>query len=246
VKAGTLTRHYDQLTPKERFQLIVAAGARGDTVEQDRLKSAGERRTYTAPDYAPWSHAFEEVAMLIFLELLDDAGEHNDTFRRWCDTNESWTDDGDDDDAPADEGDDDDRVDATPDPAIANEASTPEDVDLEQTLATRYLDLYLAQGFMLKTKLAGWKTFCEQLSIPPFAMWKFLPGFDRLRRTLERLEDNEFRPGPAFLPEGMRRWLSEIRPDGQPEPSMEDLISPERFADGLDEVFRERVEWWGG
>jgi hypothetical protein len=60
------------------------------------------------------------------------------------------------------------------------------------------------------------------------------------------LEDNEFRPGPAFQPEGMLRWLSKIRPEGAPEPAMEDLISPERFAADLDKVFRMRVAWWGG
>ena len=41
--------------------LIFAAGARGDTAEQDLLKSAGERRMYTVPDYAPWSHALSPV-----------------------------------------------------------------------------------------------------------------------------------------------------------------------------------------
>jgi hypothetical protein len=47
--------------------------------------------------------------------------------------------------------------------------------------------------------------FCERLSVPPFALWDILPGFERLRRALDLLEDNEFRPGPAFQPEGMLR-----------------------------------------
>jgi len=36
-----LARHYDNLTPEERFRLILAAGARGDKVEQDRLVNSG-------------------------------------------------------------------------------------------------------------------------------------------------------------------------------------------------------------
>jgi hypothetical protein len=94
------------------------------------------------------------------------SGKHNDAFHHWCNVDETWTDEEDDDETRADEGDDDDGVDATPGAAFGDEASTPEGWDLEQSLATRYLDLYLAQGFMLKTKVAGWKIFCERLSIP--------------------------------------------------------------------------------
>jgi hypothetical protein len=84
------------------------------------------------------------------------------------------------------------------------------------------------------------------LSIPPFALWQLLPGYDRLRRALDVLEENQFRAGPAFRPEGMLRWLSSIRPPGEPAPSLDTLISPERFAEDLDRAFRERVAWWGG
>ena len=36
---NTLARHYDRLGAEERFRLILAAGARGDEAEQDRLSS---------------------------------------------------------------------------------------------------------------------------------------------------------------------------------------------------------------
>jgi hypothetical protein len=108
------------LAPEERFRLILAAGARGDEAERDRLRHSGERITLRMEDHAPWAHAFDELAMI------------------------------------------------------------------------------------------------------------------------------EFRPGPAFRPEGMLSWLRRTRPEGKPEPSMTDLVCPQRFAEDLDEVFRQRVEWWGG
>jgi hypothetical protein len=246
VKTGTLTQYYDRLTPEERFRLIVAAGARRDTAEQERLKSAGSRLTLSMRDYAPWSHAFEEVATLAFLEILEAAGAHNDAFHRWCDAEWTWTDE---DGANEDENEVDDAnegIDATNFPESEDKSSTPDGEDVEDPIARRYLDLYLAQGFMLKTKVDGWKLFCGRLSIPPFALWGLLPGFERFRRALDLLEDNEFRVAPAFRPDGMLHWLSKTRPDGEPEPSMEQVISPQRYADELDEYFRERAEWWGG
>ena len=37
MKANALARHYGNLTAEERFRLILAAGARGDKAEEDRL-----------------------------------------------------------------------------------------------------------------------------------------------------------------------------------------------------------------
>jgi hypothetical protein len=243
-------KSYPSLTPEERFRLILAAGARGDEAEQDRLHRAGDRITLSMSDYSPWSHAFDELAMMVFLELLEEAAKHQDAFERWCDADEVWSPETDAgfaaEDREADARDsveieDVENVDEPPSVGVASPNQ-----DDQGLMPTRMLNLYLAQGFMLKTKLAGWKLFCERLSIPPFALWQILPGFKRLEHALELLEDNRFRLGPAFRPEGMLRWLSKIRPEGAPEPTLDMLISPERFADDLDKVFRERVAWWGG
>jgi hypothetical protein len=124
--------------------------------------------------------------------------------------------------------------------------STDEPGTDEPCEGPRYLDLALAVGFVLRTEADGWKLCCERLSIPAFAVWQLLPGFERLEHAMQLLEDKEFRPAPAFRPDGMLRWLSRIRPEGAPEPSMENLLCPERFADDLEKLCRQRVEWWGG
>jgi len=103
----------------------------------------------------------------------------------------------------------------------------------------RRLDLALAAGFVLKVKAEGWKLFCEWLTVPPFAAWKGLPGFDRLERALALAEQ------AAFMPAGMVRWLNDVRPAGTPALS-EVPLTVEGIADATAKMFQDRVDWWGG
>ena len=98
----------------------------------------------------------------------------------------------------------------------------------------------------MKTKIAGWKRFCDRLTLPPFVLWQLLPGFDRLECAIDRLENREQGPPPAFEPEGMVRWMSQMQPDGQSEPTLERLLSPDRFADDLEKGLRHCVKMHGG
>lgn len=77
-----LARLYDRLTPSERLPLIIAAAERGDDAEADRLANAAGRITLSMSDHSPYAHAFDELATLIFLELLEDAGNYFDAFHR--------------------------------------------------------------------------------------------------------------------------------------------------------------------
>jgi hypothetical protein len=77
-----VTRHYSRLTAEERFRLIVAAGARGDDAERDRLLSAGRRVTLRMSDHAPLAHAFDELSLLVFVELLAGAADYLEAFHR--------------------------------------------------------------------------------------------------------------------------------------------------------------------
>jgi hypothetical protein len=103
----------------------------------------------------------------------------------------------------------------------------------------RTFDLAHAAGCVLWTKAEGWKLFCERRNIPPLLFWQMLPGFDRLQRAL-KLADTA-----AFTAEGFLRWLNRIRPPGAAE--MTELpLTVEGAAEGYAELFRSRVEWWGG
>lgn len=220
MNANALARHYDRLTPQERFALILAAGGRGDEAEQARLVQAGERITLSMPGHAPHAQAFDELATLTFIELLDAAAFYHDS-------NESADDAL---DAFGEEGDADGEATAG--------AESVEGGDEEPTW-TRFLEVAYAAGYVLRTKADGWELFCERLHVPPFLLWRSFPGLDRLQRALALAKE------AAFDRAGMLRWLNKIRPPGEPELT-EIGLTVERVADANEEVFRNRVEWWGG
>lgn len=213
----SITKHYNQLEPSERFRLMVAAGARGDRAEQERLSRTGGRIHLIMRDDGPWLRAWEELSTLVYVEVLEEAGKYQDAYQ--CLDEEE----------------------------IEEASRSP----LKGRLAARYLDLLLAQGFLLRTKVAGWELFCERQSIPPYTLWETLPGYDRLMRAFKMCEGDGDAPAMAFVPEGMARFLNDLqtRHDDQDHTSdvrIEALITPEQFAGELAEIFDERVQWWGG
>jgi hypothetical protein len=228
MNANPLAKHYSLLTPEERFKLILTAGARGDDEEQTRLVNAGGRITQRMPDHTPYARAFDELATLVFIELMDEVARYSDAFHRADAT------DFDDDEAEAKEGDEaEEESDAKADaePAKGGTGKRP--------AGQRFFDLALAAGFVLRTKAEGWKLFCDRLHVPPFVLWGLYPGFDRLQRALALAEK------AAFVPEGMVRWLNDIRPAGEPKLT-EVPLTVERVADETEEMFRTRVKWWSG
>lgn len=88
MNAAAVARNYSALTPEERFRLIVAANDRGDEAESSRLCRAAEKLHLSTPDHTPWSHAFEEMATLVFIELLEEVSRHQEAFQRWSNADE--------------------------------------------------------------------------------------------------------------------------------------------------------------
>ena len=76
----SLAKKYSSLTPEERFRLILAASGRGDEAERDRLAHAGGRITLSMPEHAPYAQAFNDVSLLTFMELLDEAASYQEAF----------------------------------------------------------------------------------------------------------------------------------------------------------------------
>ena len=238
MNANAVAKHYRNLTPEERFRLMVAARARGDAAERDRLINSGQRITVSTQDHAPYARAFDELAFLIFIEVLEEAARYLEVFAHADAVHALF---GEDDE---EEGDEEDAV------AEAQAAEREESEGNAETKRTqsdtgagsrweRYLDLALAAGFVLRTKVDGWKLFCERLTIPPFALWEGLPGYDRLQRALKLTEN------AAFDVEGFVQWLNRIRPAGDPERTLPPLTVA-GMAAAAEKVFRERVERWGG
>jgi len=226
MKAPPLAKNYGSLTPEERFRLIMAASGRGDEAERNRLKNAGGRITLSLQDHAPYAQAFDELALLIFIELLAEAASYQEGFLIADDTRDNLG---------ADEAGEEESDDA----AEEKDAAADEEDASQEPACFRALDLALAAGYVLRTKANGWKLFCERLNVPPFLVWEIHPGFDRLQLVLAMAEK------AAFVPEGFLRWLNRLRPKGEPELTVVPL-SVEGVADETEKAFRWRVQWWGG
>jgi hypothetical protein len=99
-------------------------------------------------------------------------------------------------------------------------------------------ELKSVAALMLRTKVDGWKLFCQRLNVPPFLLWEAFPGLERLQRALAKSQ--EF----AFTKEDMLRWLNTLRPVGRPKMTQL-LFTAEGVADAHESTFRQRAEWFG-
>jgi hypothetical protein len=124
---------------------------------------------------------------------------------------------------------------AEPEEADAAEADEEKHADPKPTWLCG-LDAALACGYSLKTRAAGWRLFCERLSLPPFICMKHQPGFDRLQRALERAKR------AAFVPEGMLRWVNDKRPKDRPALAKV-VLAAEGLADAFEKFHHERARF---
>jgi len=109
MKHNSLHRHYNRLTPEERFRLDVLAMARGDERESEKLTNTCPKRDYIMNDWGfvgRWEAA-RELAMLAYIDFrkcLDKIQMieafrvafpylrtvwENDTFWAYCDRHEA-------------------------------------------------------------------------------------------------------------------------------------------------------------
>lgn len=76
MNTKALSNCYDTLTARERLPLILAATARGDEVERDRLVRSAPRVVYSVSNYMGLADAFDTVRMFHLLELLATAADY--------------------------------------------------------------------------------------------------------------------------------------------------------------------------
>jgi hypothetical protein len=66
-----LAKLYDRLTPRERLPLIVAASAREDEIELERLARSAPTVAFRAPDYFGLAEAVQMLGLFHVLQVLD-------------------------------------------------------------------------------------------------------------------------------------------------------------------------------
>jgi hypothetical protein len=235
MNLNQLAKHYDKLDAEERFALIFNAGVRGDREEQQRLATSAPRIAFELPHQQPVAQAFNDLAEHLFLELHDLAARYLELL---AGAREAQYDE--------DRGEADDlELDNVNDKASEPAHDVPESDDDENSISSRFLRLAMADGFLVKTKVAGWRLWCDRRHLPPFAMWEILPGWRRLKRAIEHAEGTPTLPGCAFVADGMLRWLNSILPKGA-EPIAELRCTPEGIASELERWYRDRLYWHGG
>jgi len=82
MNTAVLTRQYDKLTAQERLALLLAAEARGDRHEFNRLMETAPRKNYSVPHHAPLLDTFLDLSKLHFMQLLDTAACYFDAFEQ--------------------------------------------------------------------------------------------------------------------------------------------------------------------
>ena len=234
MNTKTLANHYSQLTPEELFRLM-AANARGDKAELDRLANAGQRITLSMSAYSPYARAFEEFSFSTYIELLEEAANFLDEHQRARNavagaklpiTRRMRM-----------------RMRMTNPSAEQRAAKKAADAADKQPLWTQ-ADLLNALGFQFTARMMGWKLFCERWNADPAALWDAggFPGLDRIGRTCRLIQSGLAFPTPADL----ARWLNTVRPFGDPELTEANIATADQIADSFDAEFRERVRWLGG
>jgi hypothetical protein len=168
MKAPPLAKNYSLLTPEERFRLILAASGRGDEAERDRLARTADRINLSMQHHAPWMHAFSELSLFMFIELLEEAACYLNSFRYLHSKEQEGSDEDD------------------------GELDPEEQAKIDEMIHD--VDVTLALGYWVRAKAEGWKYFCEKLNIPPFLLWEDLPGFGRLQSALDLAKKTAFTP----------------------------------------------------
>jgi hypothetical protein len=184
------------------------------------------------PDYAPWAYAFTELAMISFMEIVEIASTHQDAMGGWREVVKGLK-----------------RKKAAEPEAMDDEPQglpDPDRLSDEEEFELKLLRAVFGLGFILKTKIDGWKLFCERMNVPAFTIWESLPGYERLAKAMAEVDEKKTDFPTAFLAEHMLRFLQNNRPKGFPEPTEDSLFSAEAYADGLDKMLREGVKQRGG
>jgi hypothetical protein len=170
-----LAKLYDQLTPRERLPLIMAAGARSDEAEQKRLCASAPKETYEVPNYYGLAKALKEAGYFHLLTLLDLAAN----FWQWWGLWASYV---------------------LREPGeTANKKSRRGQKKSLQGLERRAGGIvrYYASRFVAHVE--GWKQFCSELQIDPEAQLNFMIGWETIRRTEESARNLAFTDEQAVL-----------------------------------------------
>jgi hypothetical protein len=163
-----LTNLYDRLTPLERLPLVIAAGARGDQAEQERLSGSAPRERFEVPNYYGLAQALLQAGDFHLMTLLDLAAN----FWQWWGLWMLYT--------------------VCSEQANGTDQCPGAKTKAEKARQTRAggIACYYATRFVAHVE--GWKQFCSDLHLDPEVQLNFMPGWDTITRTFEHARQLAF------------------------------------------------------
>jgi hypothetical protein len=204
MNTNDLAKVYDQLTPRERLPLIIAAGARGDQVEQKRLSASAPKESFQVPDYYGLAKALHEAGNYHLLTLLDLAAN----FWQWWGLWMSY---------------------GLREPGVTGrKKSRRKQGRAPNEQRAGGIVRYYASRFVAHVE--GWKQFCAELQIDPEVQLDFMIGWETICRTEERARDLAFAAKEAV--EFVRFQTVTVEGDESLERGPVPVETPEELAQG--------------
>ena len=171
MNTNDLAKLYDQLSARERLSLLVAASARADAIERQRLQSSAPRLRLQAPHHYVVGTALVEAADIHLLTLLELAASYWQWWGLW-----GW------------------RGQRRQNQSVPEHggAGSTRNARAEEAEEFRLCCMVRYQAFLFVTHVEGWKQFCCELSINPDVLLEFLPGWDMVLRTEAQARERAF------------------------------------------------------
>jgi hypothetical protein len=178
MNTNVLAKLYDRLTVRERLTLIVAASARADAVDRQRLTGSAPSIGIAVGHHYGLGTALAEAADFHLLTVLALAASYWQWWGLW-----GWH-------------------------GLRRQGQTVQDqggaggagdTPAEDAEDFRLYCMVRYQAFLFLTHVEGWKKFCGEWSIDPGVLLDFLPGWDMVLRTEAPARERAFTPEEAAM-----------------------------------------------
>ena len=174
MNTNPLTRRYKELTARERLQLIIAASARGDDVEREKLLGSAPTICLRAGHHYHLAEALFRAAHCHVAFLSDLAAKYWQWWGLW-----GWH--------------------CLRDETEKGNGGAGRKRGAARTAETRLCNLTRYHAFLFVTHVDGWKKFCDELLIDAEVLLDDMPGWEMAKRTEGKAREDALSRDDALM-----------------------------------------------